>query len=85
MVFSTMAPAAPRRHLLTELGQDRNVITGTIGAEVHHGDVKLAGHVSDPAVMKSAERAARRVDDVTTVVMDIDVIGAGPVPRAVVI
>ena len=71
--------------VLAQLGQEQNVITGTIGVEVHHGVVKLAGHVSDQAIMKSAERAAHRVDDVTTVVMDIDVTGAGAVPQAVVI
>jgi osmotically-inducible protein OsmY len=58
---------------------------GTIGVEVHHGVVKRAGHVSDQATMKRAERAAHRVDDVMTVVMDIDVAGAGTAPQAVVI
>jgi osmotically-inducible protein OsmY len=71
--------------VLAELGQEQNVVAGTIGVEVHHGVVKLAGHVSDQATMKSAERAAHRVDDVTTVVMDIDVAGAGTAPQAVVI
>ena len=36
-------------------------------------------------VHESAERAGHRVDDVTTVVMDIDVAGAGMAPQAVVI
>jgi osmotically-inducible protein OsmY len=71
--------------VVAQLGQEKNVITGTIGVEVHHGVVKLAGHVSDQAIMKSAQRAAHRVDGVTTVVMDIDVTGAGTVPQAVVI
>jgi osmotically-inducible protein OsmY len=71
--------------VLAELGQEQNVVAGTIGVEVHHGVVKLAGHVSDQAIMKSAERAAHRVDDATTVVMDIDVAGAGTAPQVVVI
>ena len=71
--------------VLAELGQEQNVVAGTIGVEVHHGVVKLAGYVSDQATMKGAARAAHRVDDVTTVVMDIDVAGAGTAPQAVVI
>ena len=74
-----------QRDVLAELGQEQNVVAGTIGVEVHHGVVKLAGHVGDQATMESAERAARRVDDVTTVVMVIDVAGAGTAPQAVVI
>jgi len=71
--------------VLAELGQEQTVVTGTIGVEVHHGVVKLAGRVNDQATMQCAERAAHRVDDVTTVVMDIDVAGAGTAPQAVVI
>jgi len=74
-----------QQDVLAELGQEQNVVAGTIGVEVHHGVVKLAGHVSDQATMKSAERAAHRVDDVTTVVMDIDVAGAGTARQAGVI
>ncbi len=74
-----------QQDVLAELGQEQNVVAGTIGVEVHHGVVKLAGHVSDQATMKRAERAAHRVDDVTTVVMDIDVAGAGTAPQAVAI
>jgi osmotically-inducible protein OsmY len=71
--------------VLAELGQEQNVVVGTIGVEVHHGVVKLAGHVSDQATIKSAERAARRVDEVTTVIIDIDVAGAGTGLQAMVI
>jgi osmotically-inducible protein OsmY len=70
--------------VLVELDREQNVITGTIGVEVHHGVVKLAGRVSDSATKENAELAARRVDDVTTVVMDIDVAGAGAVPPSAV-
>jgi osmotically-inducible protein OsmY len=74
-----------RHDVLTALDQEHNVISGTIGVEVHHGVVKLAGRVSDYTIKEDAERAAGRVDDVTAVVMDIDVARAGTVvPPAVV-
>jgi len=59
--------------VLAALDHDHVVANGTIGVEVHHGVVKLAGRVGDPAVKKSAETTARRVDDVTAVLMDVDV------------
>jgi osmotically-inducible protein OsmY len=62
-----------QRDVLAELDREPNVITGTIGVEVHHGVVKLAGRVSDSAIKNSAELAASAVDGVTTIVMDIDV------------
>lgn len=70
-----------QRDVLAELDREPNVITGTIGVEVHHGVVKLAGCVSDSAIRKNAELAASAVDGVTTVVMDIDITGAGAGPR----
>ena len=74
-----------RHDVLAALGREENVIAGTIGVEVHHGVVKLAGRVDDYAIKEGAERAAVRVDDVTAVVMDIDVAGAGTVaPRTIV-
>jgi len=63
-----------------EIDREHKVAPGTIGVEVHHGVVKLAGRVSDPAIKKDAELAARRVNDVTKVVMDVDVGGARRVP-----
>ena len=44
-----------------------------IGVEVHHGVVKLAGCVCDYAAIQRVELAARRVEGVATVVMDVDV------------
>ncbi len=74
-----------RHDVLAALDQEQNVIAGTIGVEVHHGVVKLAGRVDDHAIKEGAERAALRVDNVTTVVMDVDVAGAGSGgPRAIV-
>jgi osmotically-inducible protein OsmY len=67
-----------QRDVLAEFDRETSVIAGTIGVEVHHGVVKLAGRVSDATIRKSAELAASAVDGVTTVVMDIDVAGAAP-------
>jgi len=70
-----------QQDVLAELDREQNVITGSIGVEVHHGVVKLAGRVSDYAIRQNSELAARRVDGVTSVIMDIDVAGAGAAPR----
>jgi osmotically-inducible protein OsmY len=69
-----------QQEVLAELDREPNVITGTIGVEVHHGVVKLAGHVGDDAIREDSELAAHRVDGVTSVVMDIDVAGTGTAP-----
>jgi osmotically-inducible protein OsmY len=65
-----------RHDVLAALHREPNIIAGTIGVEVHHGVVKLAGRVNDYAIKSGAERAAVRVGDVTAVVMDIDVASA---------
>ena len=44
-----------RHDVLAALGREENVIAGTIGVEVHHGVVKLAGRVDDHAI----ERCSR--------------------------
>jgi osmotically-inducible protein OsmY len=64
-----------QQEVLAELNRDRKIMKDTIGVEVHQGVVKLAGRVDDPAIKRYAELAARRVADVTSVVMDIDVSG----------
>jgi osmotically-inducible protein OsmY len=61
--------------VLAALDSDHVVATGTIGVEVHHGVVKLAGRVGDSAIKRRAETTASRVGDVTAVVMDVDVPG----------
>jgi osmotically-inducible protein OsmY len=66
-----------KNDVLAELDREHNVVAGTVGVEVHHGVVKLAGRVSDPSMKESAEHAARRVTDVSNVVMDIDVAALG--------
>ena len=57
---------------ITELSREPSIDIADIGVEVHHGVIKLAGHVSSAAKW-SAERAAKRVRGVTAVLMDIDV------------
>jgi osmotically-inducible protein OsmY len=71
-----------QQDVLAALDREQNVITGTIGVEVHHGVVKLAGRVRDDSIRENSELAARRVDGVTSVVMDVDVAGGpGTAPR----
>jgi len=65
--------------VLAALDREQNVIVRTIGVEVHHGVVKLAGRVDTDKIKEGAERVAAHVDNVTGVVMDIDVAGAGAV------
>jgi osmotically-inducible protein OsmY len=73
------------RHDVLAALDKQNVIAGSIGVEVHHGVVKLAGRVNDLAIKECAERAAVGVDDVTAVVMDVDVAdGATGRPREIV-
>jgi osmotically-inducible protein OsmY len=68
-----------RQDVIAALDRAPEVVAGTIGVEVHHGVVKLAGRVDGPAMREGAERAAEGVADVTAVVMDVDVVGAGAV------
>jgi osmotically-inducible protein OsmY len=70
-----------QRDILAELDREPGLAPGTIGVEVHHGSVKLAGRVSDPTIKRKVELAAHRVEGAITVVMDIDVAAAGTVPR----
>jgi len=71
-----------QQDVVAELDREQNVITGTIGVEVHHGVVKLAGRVGDSEIKKDAELAASGVEGVTTVVMDIDVAASNASPQS---
>jgi osmotically-inducible protein OsmY len=62
-----------QQEVLAELEHDSKVPTGSVGVEVHHGVVKLAGSAVDPTIKQSAELAARRVDGVTNIVVDMGV------------
>jgi osmotically-inducible protein OsmY len=67
-----------QQDVLAELDSEQTHVNSAIGVEVHHGVVKLAGRVSNYAIRENSERAARRVDGVTSVIMDIDVAGNAP-------
>jgi osmotically-inducible protein OsmY len=69
-----------QKEVVAELDREQSITTGTVGVEVHHGVVKLAGHVGDDAIKEDSEVAAHRVDGVTSVVMDVDVTGTGAAP-----
>jgi osmotically-inducible protein OsmY len=71
-----------QRDVVAGLDREPNVVAGTIGVEVHHGVVKLAGRVSDSTIRSNAELAAGAVEGVTNVVMDVDVADAGARPKA---
>jgi osmotically-inducible protein OsmY len=63
-----------QRDVIAELDREPAVDSTTIGVEVHHGVVKLAGSVRHPVSKDEAERAAHRVSGVTAVVVDIDIV-----------
>ena len=60
-----------QQEILAELDRDGNLPPQSVGVEVHHGIVKLAGRNNDPAMKKSAEMAARRVSGVRRIVLDM--------------
>lgn len=60
-----------QQEVVAQLDHDDTVPTGSVGVEVHHGVVKLAGPANDPAIKQNAELAARRVDGVTNIVLDM--------------
>jgi osmotically-inducible protein OsmY len=67
-----------QQEVVAELDHEKKVVTGEIGVEVHHGVVKLAGHVSDPTARDTAKLVA---SGVRTVVMDVDIAGARSAPQ----
>jgi osmotically-inducible protein OsmY len=64
-----------QKAVVAELNEEKAVIPGSIGVEVHHGVVKLAGCVSDDDVRNTSAVAAKRVDGVTGVILDVDLAG----------
>jgi osmotically-inducible protein OsmY len=62
-----------QQEVVAELDHDDNVPAGSVGVEVHHGVVKLAGRAGDTTIKENAELAARRVDGVTKIVVDMGV------------
>lgn len=53
------------------LARDNMIPPGALGVEVHHGVVKIAGNITDRSVIHASTVAARRVDGVTQVVLDV--------------
>jgi osmotically-inducible protein OsmY len=60
-----------QQDVLAELGRDETLPPDSIGVEVHHGIVRLAGHISDTETKKRAALDARRVEGVTGIVLDM--------------
>jgi osmotically-inducible protein OsmY len=67
--------------VLAALYREANITPDVVGAEVHHGVVKLCGRVNEPATRRMAELTAKRVPGVRTVVLDIDVTDKEAVPQ----
>jgi osmotically-inducible protein OsmY len=62
-----------QQDVVSELGRDEALPAGSIGVEVHHGVVKLAGRISDAETKKRAALDARRVDGVTGIILDMGI------------
>jgi osmotically-inducible protein OsmY len=62
-----------QQEVLAELERDQTLPPKSVGVEVHHGIVKLAGSTNDVEFKKSAELAARRVDGVRRIVLDMGI------------
>jgi osmotically-inducible protein OsmY len=62
-----------QQEVLAELDHENRVPPGSVGVEVHHGVVKLAGATTDATVEETAAVAAQRVDGVTKVVLDMGI------------
>ena len=56
-----------------ELASELQIDSTMIGVEVHHGVVKLAGHLSSAEARQRARQIAERSDGVLNVVMDVDI------------
>jgi hypothetical protein len=64
-----------QQEVLAELEQDEALPPDSIGVEVHHGVVKLAGRINDAETKKRAALDARRVDGVTGIILDMGIEG----------
>jgi osmotically-inducible protein OsmY len=60
-----------RQDVLAELEHDETLETGSIGVEVHHGVVKLAGRDGDAETKRRAVEDVRKVEGVTGIVLDM--------------
>lgn len=62
-----------QQEVSAEIGRDQAVPNGSIGVEVHHGVVKLAGRISDAETKQRAALDARRVEGVTGIILDMGI------------
>jgi osmotically-inducible protein OsmY len=62
-----------QNEVIAELEHDDHVPSGSVGVEVHHGVVKLAGAANDTTIKDNAVLAARRVDGVTKIIVDMGI------------
>ena len=62
-----------QQEVLAELERDGSFPAGSIGVEVHHGVVKLAGRMNDTEAKKRAALDARRVTGVTGIILDMGI------------
>jgi osmotically-inducible protein OsmY len=62
-----------QQEVVAELQRDEALPADSIGVEVHHGIVKLAGRINDAETKKRAALDARRVDGVTGIILDMGI------------
>jgi len=62
-----------QQEVVAALERDETLPTGSIGVEVHHGVVKLAGRAGDEETKARAALDARRVDGVTGIILDMGI------------
>jgi osmotically-inducible protein OsmY len=62
-----------QQEIIAELEQDESLPADSIGVEVHHGVVKLAGRINDAETKRRAVVDARRVEGVRSIVLDMGI------------
>jgi osmotically-inducible protein OsmY len=62
-----------QQEVSAEIERDQALPAGSIGVEVHHGVVKLAGRSNDVETKKRAALNARRVEGVTGIILDMGI------------
>lgn len=60
-----------QREVIAALEEDDSLPADSIGVEVHHGVVKLAGRDGDTETKQRAVRDARRVEGVNGIVLNM--------------
>jgi osmotically-inducible protein OsmY len=62
-----------QQEIIAELEHDESLPADSIGVEVHHGVVKLAGRINDTETKRRAVVDARRVEGVRSIVLDMGI------------